>query len=310
MFRSSVLGSLALSFLWLPATTLAGEESSDNATAPPAADAAPKQDAATYRLQYKFSSGEAFRLKVTHLVTVETKIQGVTETAQTRSVSTKVWRIAGVDPQGNITFSYAVEAASMWQQLSGRQEIRYDSSKDERPPAEYKHVAASIGKPLATVTISPAGRVVDRKDAQSQFNPGIGELTIPLPEESVAIGANWATEGELLVRLADLQVKHIKTRQMYTLEKVETGVATIAVQTQILTPVNDPRVQSQLVQRIKRGTVRFDLDAGRVRSQQMDIDETVIGFNGPDSIMKYLSRLSEETIPPSNVASGERKAMK
>ena len=210
--------------------------------------------------------GSRAAAKVTHLVTVETKSRASRETAQTRSVSTKAWNITSRGPAGKHHVRLLVEAASMWQQLSGRQEIRYDSSKDESPPPEYKHVAESVGKPLATVTISPTGRIVDRKDAKPQFNPGIGELTIPLPEEAVPIGQQWATDGELLVRLPDMQVKRIKTRQLYTLDKVETGIATIAVQTQILTPVNDPRVQSQLVQRIKRGEVKFDLDAGRVHS--------------------------------------------
>jgi hypothetical protein len=305
MIRHSTLGPLVLLLLSSLGTWLAAAESSDST------GAAPEPASKTYRLQYKFTAGETFRLKVTHLVTVETKVKGVTETAKTRSVSTKTWKIASVDPQGNITFSYQVESASMWQQLSGRQEVRYDSTKDEPPPPEYKHVAESVGKPLATVTISRSGRILDRKDAQAQFNPGIGELTIPLAEEPVAVGQQWATEGELSVRLPDLQVKRIKTRQLYTLEKVETGVATIAVQTEILTPINDPRVQSQLVQRIKRGLVKFDLDTGRVQRQQMDVDETVIGFTGPDSIMKYLSQLSEDALAPvPAVASGERNATK
>jgi hypothetical protein len=275
----------------------------------PAEETAADKPSETYRLQYKFAAGETYRTKVTHLVTVESKINGVTQTAQTRSVSTKAWDVKSVDPQGNITFVYVVENASMWQQVSDRQEIRYDSSKNETPPAEYKHVADSVGVPMATITISPSGRILDRKDAKPQFNPGIGDLTIPLPETAVPVGQSWATEGELLVRLPEMQVKRIKTRQQYTLVNVQTGVATIAVETQILTPVNDPRVQSQLVQRIKRGEAKFDLDTGRVRSQQLDIDETVIGFHGADSLMKYLSRLSEESAPTTQVAGAKSKAV-
>ena len=263
-------------------------------------------DSKTYQLRYVFSPGEVLRTKVTHLVTVETKIRGVTETAKTRSVSTKTWNIEDIAENGEITFTYTVDDAKMWQQLSGRQEIRYDSTTDEEPPAEYKHVAESVGVPMATVTISPDGKIVRRKNARPQFNPGIGDLTIPLPDRPVKVGQQWSTEGETVVRLPDARVKRIKTRQLYELTKVQTGIATIKVQTQILTPVNDPVVQSQLVQRVKRGEVKFDIDAGRLRSQQMDIDETVVGFSGPNSIMKYLSRLSEEAIDEQSVASGSR----
>lgn len=265
----------------------------------------------SYRLQYKFSPGEVVRNKVVHLVAIETTIRGVTETAKTRSKSTKTWRITDVDEKGNITFSYMIENANMWQQLSGRQELSYDSTKDDKPPAEYQHVADSIGVPMATVTIAPHGKIVGRKNARSQFNPGIGELTIPLPEQAVKVGAQWATPGELPVRVKPgMPVNRIKIRQLYTLKKVQTGVATIGVQTQILSPINDPAIQSQLVQRIKKGEIKFDVDAGRVLSQQMDIDETVIGFSGPDSIMKYLARLTEETLKEEKVAGKTDKSVK
>lgn len=301
MPRRFLFGSGLVVWAAFAAGELRGAEATDAQSS-----AAPAASATKYRLQYKFTPGEVFRVKVTHLVTVETTIKGATETAQTRSVSTKAWHIGAVDAEGNITFSYVIENVSMWQQFSGRQEIRYDSTKDETPPPEYKHVAESLGTPMATVTITPSGRIRDRKNARPQFNPGIGELTVPLPDEAVAVGQQWATEGELPVRAPDQTIKRIKTRQSYTLEKVQTGVATIAVQTQILTPVSDPVIQSQLVQRIKRGEVKFDVDAGRVLTEQLDIDETVIAFNGPESVMKYLSRLTEEVVPGEAVARGDR----
>jgi hypothetical protein len=291
--------------VFLVAAVLAGTSSADDSNEDRLREleaAKTKLAAQSHRLAYRFSPGEVFRLKVVHLVTVDTKIRGVSETAQTRSVSTKAWNVTDVDQEGNVTFRYTVESVNMWQKLTGRQEIRYDSTKDDDPPAEYKHVAESVGVPMATVTISPAGAVVKRTNARSQFNPGIGELTIPLPEKSVKVGEQWSTTGELPLRAPDGRIKRVKTRQVYQLESVKTGVATISMQTQVLTPVNDPVLQSQLVQRVKSGTVKFDVDAGRVLSQQMDVDETVIGFSGADSIMKYLSRLTEEAVESDSIA--------
>jgi len=265
----------------------------------------------TYRLQYKFSPNEIVRTKVVHLVAIETKIRGVTETAKTRSVSTKAWKVTDVDEQGNATFVYVVEEVSMWQQVSGRQEVRFDSTKDEKPPAEYQHVADSVGVPMATVTIAPNGEIVKREKARSQFNPGIGELTIRLPDQAIKAGTKWTTSGELPVRARpNAPVKRVKIRQLYTLEKVQAGVATVSVETQVLTPVNDPAIQSQLVQRIKKGKIKFDVDAGRVLSQQMDIDETVIGFSGPDSMMKYLARHTEEKVRAEAVADNSNKSVR
>lgn len=274
--------------------------------APTAADtstnAAASDGAERYHLRYEFSPGEVFRCRVTHLTTVETRIRGEAETAQTRSVSTKAWKILDVDQAGNVTFTHTVEDVSMWQQLADHREIRYDSTSDAQPPDEYRHVAETVGAPLGTITISPSGEILRRENARPQFNPGIGELTILLPPEPIQVGHRWSKEDELPIRLNDGRVQRIKMRHVYLLERVQTGVATISTRTEILTPVNDPAVQSQLVQRVKRGKVRFDVDAGRILHQQMDIDETVIGFRGADSLMKYLARLTEEKLSHLEVA--------
>lgn len=248
----------------------------------------------TYDLRYKFSPSEIVRMKVIHLVTIETKIQGVTETAKTRSVSTRKWNIENVDAAGNITFVHSVEEVDMWQKSSGRQEVHYNSGSDEKPPAEYVNVPESVGVPLATITIDRYGKLLKRDSARPQFKISIGDIAVPLPGKPVKIGQEWYYPEEIQVRLEDKTVKQIKARHKFTLVKVATGVATIEAVTEILTPVNDPKIESQLVQKKQRGTIKFDIDAGRLISKQMDLNEAVIGFNGPQSVMQYLARLTEE----------------
>ncbi len=139
-----VLSSLSLlGFIPQPASLLAADES--------------------YQLAYKFTAGEEFRTQVVQLATVETKIKGVSQTARSRSVSTKVWKITKVDGQGNITFENSVSDVDMWQSVSGKEEITFNSLTDKTPPPGYKYVADTIGKPLATITISPGGKVIDRQ---------------------------------------------------------------------------------------------------------------------------------------------------
>jgi len=260
-----------------------------------------------YLLHYRATAGDQLRWKVTHLVTVDTKIRGSEQTAKTRSISSKLWEISNVDEEGNITFVHKVEAVDMWQNVSGRQEVRYNSRSDEPPPREYEAAAKSIGVPLATVTINKFGRVLKRQSDLPQFNPGLGELTIPFPEKEVKIGTRWHVPEEMKIRLEDGRVQKVLTRLSYQLEKVETGVATIQVKTEVLTPIDDPKVHAQLVQRMTNGFVKFDLEAGRLIARQMDLDETVIGFSGADSVMQYLARLSEEvaTGAPTNSPSKE-----
>ena len=252
-----------------------------------------------YELVYKFQPGEELRTQVVHLVTVESKIKGVKQTAKTRSVSTRLWKILSVDAKGNITLDNSVAAVNMWQSHideKGTKEVSYNSETDPEPPPQYEPVAKTIGITLATLTIDPSGKIIDRRSNQPNLNPGIGELAVPLPGKRVKIGDTWFVPEEVKLRTDDGTVKRVETRQLYKLEKVEVGVATISVVTQILTPISDPKLQSQLVQRMQEGTIKFDIDAGRLIHKQMDLDESVLGFAGPDSHMQYLARLTEEPL--------------
>ena len=75
-------------------------------------------------------------------------------------------------------------------------------------------------------------------------------------------------------------------------------MATIEVSNHVLTPIDDPKIESQLIQRESTGTVKFDIDAGRVLSQQMDLDRRVVGFSGPASSVHYMTRFTERLLPP------------
>ena len=245
-------------------------------------------------LKYRFTVGEEVLSKVVHLVTMDTKIQGTEETVETRSLSNRRWKITAVDKYGNISFLHFVDKANMWQKVTGRPEIRFDSESSEKPHKLYRKVAETIGVSLATITISPQGVIVSRDNAKPHFNPGIGELVIPLPDRPVRVGQKWYIPNELRIAGADGRYKRVQTRQLYTLQKVQTGIATITLATQVLTPIQDPKIHSKLIQRLQHGTIKFDVDAGRVRSKQMDLNERVIGFNGPASRMHYQTRFTEE----------------
>jgi hypothetical protein len=105
---------------------------------------------------------------------------------------------------------------------------------------------------------------------------------------------------EVNVTLDAGTTKAIQTRQRYELEKVDFGVATIAVETQVLTPVDDPKIRVQLIQRLTKGHLRFDIAAGRIVSQRTDLDETVLGFSGADSSMHYVARFDEQLLLKKN----------
>lgn len=250
-----------------------------------------------YTLRYKFHPGETLRWKVTHQSTVRTTVSGTTQTAEAVSISVKAWRVSDVQPDGTATFENRVDSVDMRQKLTGRQETRYNSQTDKKPPAGFQTVAKSIGVPLAEVTMDGRGKIVKRRRIVTK--PGDqndSPMAIPLPEEAIPVGHSWSEVFDVDVPLDEGGVKKVKTRQGFTLASVTSGVATIEVASNILTPNLPPSVEAKLIQQETSGTVRLDLDAGRILGQQIDLDKRVIGFRGEASSLHYLTRFTEKLL--------------
>ena len=251
-----------------------------------------------YTLRYQFQPGETIRWEVLQQARVKATVSGTTQTTETVTRSVKLWRVTDVKPDGTATFEHLVESVDMWHKFSGRQEVRYNSLTDKEPPPGYENVAESIGVPLYVITMDAQGKILqrERKPVKAAAETD-GQITIPLPEEPIAVGHKWSFPYEISVPLNNGAVKKVKTLQLFVLKSVKTGVATIEVATQVLTPIHDPAIEAKLIQRESSGTVRFDADAGRVLGQQMDLDRRVVGFSGDASVLHYLTRFTEKLLP-------------
>jgi hypothetical protein len=257
-----------------------------------------------YTLRYQFHPGETLRWNVEQRTQMRTSVSQSTQDAETASFSLKTWRVKEVRADGTAVFEHLVEWIDMRQKMSGCREIRYDSRTDKAPPPGFQDVASAVGVPLSTITLDPHGKIVKRekhavKGSSSQEG---GEITAPLPAEPIAVGHVWTQPCDIDVPLPTGGVKKIKASQRFKLEGVKTGVATIAIATQILTPITDPAIEAQVVQREGEGTVRFDIEAGRVIGQRRDTDKHVVGFRGGASSLHYVNRFSEQFVPESVVA--------
>lgn len=290
-----------------PAATSSAEDASAAESAAETADAHDRgdDDMRHFDLRYKFSPGEVIRSEIVHRAAVQTTIDGTTQKAETQSKSIKTWRVSEVSAKG-VTFMHMVESIDMWQRSQGRKEIRYNSRTDSEAPPGYEEVAKAVGVPLTVVTMDDRGKIIKRQEKRAQPTSMSTQMTMPLPDQPIGIGGTWTSPLEVDVVLKDGATKKIQTRQKFTLERVADNVATIAVDSQILTPISDPAIEAQLIQRLSSGTVRFDIEAGRVLSQQLDLDRHVIGFSGAASSMHYVTRFTEELLPP--VAETARRA--
>ena len=261
-------------------------------------DGSDEKDGARYTLGYRFHPGQTLRWEVTHQTNTRTSISESTQTAETTSKSVKLWRVLDVAADGSATFEHSVESIDMRQKLSGHSEVRYNSLTDDKAPTGFKDVAKAVGVPLSVVTLDSRGKILKRELKQS--TPGVkhaARVTIPLPEEPVPIGHTWSFPHEVEVPLRSGGIKRVKTLQSFELASVKTGVATIRVATRILSPIRDPAIRSQLVQLESSGEVKFDVDAGCILGQQMDVDKHVVGFHTEASSLHYESRFTEKLLP-------------
>lgn len=249
-----------------------------------------------YLLRYKLNAGEQLHYEVTHVAKTKTRINGSEDVSQVHTISKRHWDVTAASAK-EATFDHVIDSVEMTQQQGDADELRWNSKDGEKPPVMFSKVAERLGKTLSTLTVTPQGKETARKDnGASKASLGMGSLTLSLPEKKIKVGEEWSVPREIKTRTEDGLVKPIKIRELYTLEKVETGVATISVRSEPLTPILDQSVKAQVVQQLSNGEIRFDIDNGRMMDKQLDWDESVVGFQGPASMMEYRARMSETLV--------------
>ncbi len=263
------------------------------------------EGAQKHLLQYKFKMGEVIRYRVHHATNIRTTIEETTQQAESTSESIKAWKVTDVLPGGEMQFVHLVETVRMTNIVPNRGTVKYDSEADKTPPPSFSQAARAVGIPLSVIRIKPDGEIVHREEKHPQ--PASSDdtpITMRLPSEAIAIGEQWDATYEVDAQRKNEAKLKVRTRRVCTLKNVQAGIATIAVEYQILTPVS-AYIESQLIQKLTEGTVRFDIEAGRTVSQKFDADRRVIGFSGQASSMHFTSRLEERLLKP-----GERLARK
>ncbi len=252
-----------------------------------------------YQIEYKLKKGEEIRWNFEHVVTTKFQMAGEVEESSSRSENVKLWKVANVDQLGNITFAYTIESVKMWQQVGDTDPVSYDSKTDKEIPQEYAGTADEVGKPLAIFSIAPNGTIIDRKSNLKQDVFGVGKVTIPLPEKAVPVGYEWNVPIVLSAN-DENGTKKLKARIHYELAKVKENKAYIRFKTEVLTPVKSEKIKSTIMQKMTKGIVVFDMELGRPVLQQVQWDEKAQGFEGADSYLKYVARMSEKIIFDSN----------
>lgn len=260
-----------------------------------------------FDFEYRFEEGSTILWQVEHAATTETRDHTGEETSASRSLSVMQWQVVDVDSLGNATVVLTLKSAKMWQQTDQNDPIEYDSQQLRGDvPEEYRSFAERIGIPIATYKLNPQGETIDIKETYRSVKFGVGSITMPLPGRSVRCGQAWHEPGSIEVRTTEGARRRIRTRIEYRLQRVEDGIAWVSFDTQVITPVDDARIQSQLLQQLSKGTIEFDMNAGQMVAKHLGWSEKCLGFKGPESSLKYLAKYDfRRLIESDNAASGK-----
>ena len=260
---------------------------------PPPIEVKPDADG-RYLLRYNFAKGEIVRWRVTHSAKFDTTVQGSSQTAETKTTSLKAWKVVQTQPGGEATFLHTVEAIDMRQKLTGRQETAYDSTKDKDVPPIFAEAAKAVGVPLAEVTIDTRGNVLKRVDRlkRPEGTP-TNTITLVLPDKPLAIGESWTSPFDLSGTDGEGKPRTLKARHKLTLTSVSDHTAVLTNVTQILSPIDDPALEAQVMQAEQSGEIVFDLRRGRIVSQTSSLDKKVFGFQGDESKLHYTAQFQE-----------------
>ena len=266
---------------------------------PPVAATTDKNE--KYVFRYQFAKGETVRWLVEHRAKIATTVEGSSQTAETSTMSVKAWKVVETFPGGETKFINSVESIDMRQKLTGRQETTYNSRTDKDVPPMFAAAAKQVGQPLAEVTIDGRGNVQKRLDLKkadgAPQESSSSDITLVLPDKPLAIGESWTAPLDLSATDEKDGRIVIKARRKITLLSVAGNVATLRHETQILSPLNDPKIEAQVVQSEQAGEVLFDLARGRIVKLSLANDREVFGFQGDASVMHveaaFIERLAD-----------------
>lgn len=254
-------------------------------------------DAQKHTLRYQFAQGSALHYTVGNESTINVQVGTTTEKVSHASESGRVLQTVSINPDGSSVLEVSIEYVSL---TANQGTISWDSRSGLPPPQEFQGIDKTIGVPLMTITVAPTGAVTAAENNgkaadKAQLDATQFDLFPMLPEQPVALGESWIEPYKVDIVTSAKLPKTVAMQRTYTLKSVANGVAEIDVKSAVLTPIQDPLEEGQLIQRTPNGTLRLNIAQGRMLERVMRIDNKVVGFQGAQSALHVIG-VREESL--------------
>jgi hypothetical protein len=260
----------------------------------------------TYQLAYKFTPGQFARYEVVQKMTVISTYPQAAETMSNESTTTKHFRVVAAEADGAAQLEPIIDRVQMAIVFNGTERREFDSELNPNPGPEFAAMAGNIGKAQARVHMTPNGemtKVTPLPGAPQALatlaaqNDSKLNFLIPLPKEAVGIGAVWRDRYQTPVVVGQGLTQPVTMQRQFELTKIEGSLATIAFKTSVITPLENPQIEAQLLQRKPAGTIEFDLDRGQIVSQTTKAAGVVTNAFGAGTKMEAALETAERLIP-------------
>ena len=267
------------------------------------------QDREEYLLRYKFHPNQFVHYTVEHVSTLTSHYPAGKEVVFNETQTQKHFRVVAVDEGGNATLELMIDRVKMTARFNDSEKVVFDSQDTTKRPRQFQHVMNSIGKPTAQFKFAPDGKllkivssIAPQQDPSAQGTAQQKKAAIDasrnflvvFPEEPIQVGDEWKDRIQVCVNVTNKLTKLVTLQRRYRFDSVKASLATISLRTSVLTPIKNPMIRVQLIQREPKGTIVFDIEQGRMVSRELKIDRVVVGAAGPKSSIRAVSLRREK----------------
>lgn len=271
-------------------------------------------DEPQYQLQYRFQPNQFVYYEVTQAMTITAETGSYKNTARHDAQTIKHFRVLSVDESRQATIEAVIDQTRMEARFSEGDPpvespaVLFDSTSGQPAPQQFQSVEAAIGKPTVRMLVSATGELLKVQNLQTASPNGAPAIDdqnaknflIILPASPVKVGDVWKDKITVPVTVSPGLHQPITLQRQYTLAEVRGSIAVLELKTSVLTPVNDSRLEAQLIQRTPRGKIEFDMERGLILSQNLTIQGESLNAGGNSVKLKAASQSTEKLLenPP------------
>ncbi len=269
----------------------------------PTSDDGSVSDSGTFLLRFKFNPNEKLRYQTSQHVTQQVVSPAGQKVDESSVEQKRLFRIESVDEAGVADASMQFEHVRMETQTDENERIIFDSSMSPSAvPPKYRSVAKGLKKAAPKFHLSPTGTPLSKDGVEEVSAVANACFMMPLPKAEIKVGEFWSSKIPVDVRLAPGVMRKINLQRSYKLKAVEDGIAEIVFYTSLENQIKTPQVKALLFQATPNGTIKFDVQNGRVLRRELRFDNYVLGALGPNTMLTAKGKTVEQLIVDEPVA--------